>query len=78
MSSPGGWTYRVALDVLRRRLRRGALEEHLLRRVPGREPPPLTDPANGFPVKAWFASVPKGERVRTVLPLGADGLSAGG
>ena len=33
---------------------------------------------DGFPVKAWFAPVPKGERVRTITPLGADGLPAGG
>jgi predicted RNA polymerase sigma factor len=26
MASPGGWTYRVALNELRRRLRRGATE----------------------------------------------------
>ncbi len=35
MESPGGWTYRVALNVLRRRQRRAAIERRLLvRRAP--------------------------------------------
>jgi len=33
MDSPTGWTYRVALNLTRRRARRAALEERLLRRV---------------------------------------------
>jgi len=33
MDSPTGWTYRVALNLARRRARRAALEERLLRRV---------------------------------------------
>ena len=32
LDSPGGWVYRVALNELRRRMRRRALESHLLRR----------------------------------------------
>jgi RNA polymerase sigma-70 factor (ECF subfamily) len=32
MSSPEGWTYRVALNVARRRQRRRSVEGHLLRR----------------------------------------------
>jgi RNA polymerase sigma factor (sigma-70 family) len=32
MASPTGWTYRVALNVARRRARRRALEDRLLRR----------------------------------------------
>src|SRR3546814_15125742 len=32
MASPGGWTYRVALNCLRRRTRRAAMERRLLRR----------------------------------------------
>ena len=31
----------------------------------------MIEPGNGFPVKAWFAPVPKGERVRTVVPAGS-------
>lgn len=65
MSSPGGWTYRVALNVLRRRLRRGVLEERVLRRAPGREPPPLTDQAVGV----WEAVASLPPRTRTAVAL---------
>lgn len=58
MASPGGWTCRVALNLLRRRLRRSALEQQLLRRVPRREPPPLSDAAVG--VWAAVATLPPG------------------
>jgi RNA polymerase sigma factor (sigma-70 family) len=34
MASPGGWLYRVALNDLRRRFRRQAIERELLRRRP--------------------------------------------
>jgi RNA polymerase sigma-70 factor (ECF subfamily) len=42
MSSPEGWTYRVGLNVARRRLRRRGVEDRLLRRstVPGPIPGP--------------------------------------
>ena len=33
MDSPAGWTYRVALNVVRRRARRNALERGILRRI---------------------------------------------
>ena len=33
MESPGGWTYRVAVNLLRRRLRRQAIEDRSLRRT---------------------------------------------
>lgn len=42
MSSPGGWLYRVALNVARRRARRRSLErELLLRRGAERPAPPI-------------------------------------
>lgn len=48
MDSPGGWLYRVALNDLRRRLRRRALERELLRhhRPPSADTsaPPIADP----------------------------------
>jgi RNA polymerase sigma factor (sigma-70 family) len=65
MASPGGWTYRVALNVLHRRQRRGALEERLLRRAPDRTPPPLTD--QGLGVWQAVASLPP--RARTAVAL---------
>jgi RNA polymerase sigma-70 factor (ECF subfamily) len=33
MASPAGWTYRVALNLVRRRARRRALEHRILRRI---------------------------------------------
>src|SRR5262245_8980608 len=44
MEAPAGWTYRVALNVYRRRARRAALEQRLLFRHT-REPS-LPDPAD--------------------------------
>ncbi len=44
MTSPAGWTYRVALNVARRRFRRRALEDRLLaRHRPPTETPPALD-----------------------------------
>ena len=34
MDSPTGWTYRVAVNLARRRARRATIEERLLRRMP--------------------------------------------
>lgn len=39
MDSPTGWTYAVALNVLRRHVRRRAVEERLLRRTVVRQAP---------------------------------------
>ena len=38
----------------------------------------MIEPAPGYPVKVWFTSIPKGDRVRVVAPLDANGLPAGG
>jgi RNA polymerase sigma-70 factor (ECF subfamily) len=38
MESPAGWIYRVAINLLRRRKRREALERRLLRRIPSPDP----------------------------------------
>ena len=43
MASPTGWTYRVALNVLRRRKRRALLERHVVREVTGSADPVLPD-----------------------------------
>src|SRR5215471_7735728 len=43
MSSPTGWTYRVALNVLRRRKRRAGFERHVVRDVSGSSDPELPD-----------------------------------
>ena len=61
MESPTGWTYRVALNVVRRRARRAALEQRALRRMP--------PPAEGLPperaIELWDAVSALPPRART-------------
>lgn len=63
MESPGGWTYRVALNVLRRNKRRAALERRLLLR----RPPEVAVPAPAG--EAWDAVRRLPERQRTAVVL---------
>src|SRR5436305_156842 len=67
MDSPGGWTYRVAVNVLRRRGRRRSLEQQLLRRSAVVDVPP---PAG----EAWslVAHLPLRQRTAVVLRYAAD------
>ena len=64
MASPGGWLYRVALNDLRRRCRRQAIERELLRRqeLPA-APPPAVEP------HLWEAVRRLPERQRTAVAL---------
>jgi len=48
MDSPAGWTYRVAVNLARRRARRAALEDRLLHRV---APPSSTIEGGAFPAE---------------------------
>ena len=68
MASPRGWTYRVALNVLRRRGRRARLEQTLLSRQP---PPGSVPPPAG---EAWDAvrCLPPRQRTAIVLRFVAD------
>src|SRR3546814_6353865 len=68
MASPGGWTYRVALNCLRRRTRRAAMERRLLRR--GVRERSLAPPAG----EAWevVRSLPPRQRAVVVLRYVAD------
>jgi RNA polymerase sigma-70 factor (ECF subfamily) len=64
MASPGGWLYRVALNIVRRRARRLALEHELLRRTrPTEEPPAMVQP------EVWEAvrDLPRQQRVAIAL-----------
>ena len=65
MESPGGWLYRVALNDLRRRCRRQAVERELLRRHarPAVVPPP------GLTAHVWDAVRTLPSRQRTAVAL---------
>jgi RNA polymerase sigma-70 factor (ECF subfamily) len=65
MDSPTGWTYRVAVNLARRRARRAAIEERLLRRIAA------TD--DGIPaehaIELWDAVRALPPRARTAVAL---------
>src|SRR5690242_11674414 len=65
MDSPTGWTYRVALNLARRRFRRAALEERLLRRVA---------PADGDPFPAEHA-IELWDAVRALPPRAREAIA---
>ena len=68
MASPEAWTYRVAINIIRRRWRRRALEGRLLRRHPApTEVPPPGD-------EAWelVRALPPRQRTAVVLRHVAD------
>ena len=68
MDSPGGWTHRVALNVLRRRQRRASLERRLLHRLH-----PVTElPAPAG--EAWLVvrDLPPRQRIAVALRYVAD------
>jgi RNA polymerase sigma-70 factor (ECF subfamily) len=44
MDSPSAWTYRVGVNLLRRRRRRAAFEQRVLRDAAGPTPPAAVDP----------------------------------
>jgi RNA polymerase sigma-70 factor (ECF subfamily) len=69
LDSPGGWVYRVALNELRRRMRRRALESRLLRRERlDSIPPSDIDP------ELWYAvaALPRRQREAIVLRYVGD------
>lgn len=63
MASPTGWTFRVALNAVRRRQRRASMERRLL----ARRPPPPDVPAPGG--EAWDVVRSLPLRMRTVVVL---------
>lgn len=71
MDSPTGWTYRVALNVLRRSYRRRGSEQRALDAA-GRTRRPDTNPV-GYP-EVWTAvrALPDKQRVAVVLRYVAD------
>jgi RNA polymerase sigma factor (sigma-70 family) len=69
MASPGGWTYRVGLNVVRRRGRRAAVERRLLSRP---APPPLDVPPEAGELWEVVRSLPERQRTAIVLRYVAD------
>ena len=68
MESPGGWTQRVALNELRRRLRRRRAEARLLPRFAGRD----HEPTPSGEVWDLVRALPERQRVAVVLRYVAD------
>lgn len=68
MESPNGWTYRVALNVLRRRGRRAAIERRLL----ARHPVPAEVPAPAGEAWEVVRDLPPRQRAAVVLRYVAD------
>ena len=66
MESPTGWVRQVAVNLLRRRFRRAALEEQLLRRQPHHDVEP---PALAIEPALWAAVLALPPRQRAVLGL---------
>jgi RNA polymerase sigma factor (sigma-70 family) len=64
MESPGGWLYTVALNVIRRRTRRHAVEQALLRRA---DPRPTESPV--LAPEVWEAVRALSPRQRTAIAL---------
>lgn len=63
MESPAAWTYRVAVNLLRRRLRRAAFERRLLPEEPAPVPSPAIEP------ELWDAVRSLPVRQRTAVAL---------
>ena len=61
MASPGGWVYRVALNVVRRRMRRAALERRKM------EPPATVAEVVDHEIWAVVRQLPERQRVAVVL-----------
>lgn len=63
MASPGGWTYKVALNVVRQRMRRAARERGLI----DQQPRHMSMPAPAGEVWAVVRGLPERQRVAIVL-----------
>jgi RNA polymerase sigma factor (sigma-70 family) len=66
MASPGGWVYRVAVNLMRSRLRRAQLERRLAKQAPA----PSISPPPGVPDDAlWGAVRALAPRARLAIAL---------
>lgn len=66
MDSPSGWTYRVALNVARRKARREVMERGLWPRMGQRE---VVEPPDGIALDLWAAVQRLPRRQRAVVAL---------
>ena len=69
MESPGGWTQRVAVNVLRRRMRRRRFETRLLPRLVGRDHEMMMPTGEVWDL---VRALPERQRVAVVLRYVAD------
>jgi RNA polymerase sigma-70 factor (ECF subfamily) len=71
MDAPSGWAYTVGLNLLRRRLRRAALERRALQRAHSGQP---TQTSPVVSVELWEAvqALPPRERTMVALRYAAD------
>ena len=69
MGSPGGWLYRVALNVVRRRARRRSLEQDLLRRTARTAAPAAASAPSALQPEVWEAVRALPDRQRTAVAL---------
>jgi RNA polymerase sigma-70 factor (ECF subfamily) len=67
MASPGGWTCTVGLNLVRRRLRRAALERRLLLRWGGSDGPSVAVPDHAVEVWQVVATLPPSMRSAVAL-----------
>ncbi len=66
--SPAGWTYKVAINLFRRRMRRMSLERRLLLKLP----PPQNMPAPAGEIWAMVGALPVRQREVIVMRYVAD------
>ncbi len=71
MDAPGGWTYRVGMNLLRRRYRRATLERRALERV-GSNQSTLSQPVVSVELWEAVSALPSREREMVALRYGAD------
>jgi len=74
MASPNGWTYRTAINILRRRHRRARLEAIVIRRGQRGRAQDLLSDDPGWSAEMWdvLAQLPTRERLAIVLRYVAD------
>ena len=76
MDSPSAWTYRVGVNLLRRRVRRAAFERRLLQDAPAPAPPPAVESELWEAVRALPVRQRTAVALRYVCDLPQDEIAA--